>query len=861
MVLDALMNQLSQRFQHEKRAQVCLWFDERNEFARLLDAFDEHLAAMIQAPFRLLRYDYDQGHGQVWIKYQIHRALAAAGPELRASLRFVVYLPVPEERLDQPGPAGEPPLDLLTEYRIGGSEWRINGKRPTLFALLRQAGAALPSGVGEQRRLYEGGQDSVLAKYVGRFVDRPAQFWSETLTPALAQSRLLGDLDRTLLDLGVDPESAWKALGDDGLWGELIAAVRERYGFEYPTDSLDDWVRELVAVLALTETYIGYGEPAEFPFMTRLPPLGLRPHHLQLLQRWLRDSEGRGAWDRWILEVEHKLDLTAWAQGRPGCSFGFPHLVRLRWDEVRQAFDAAASKSSAVDTFFQDNGDLIQRECEYAKASSAPVGAWSLLRDLGTFLGACGQARSRAEQATGAAALARVYVEAADSVERQHVRLRARAEEEGLPAVTRVLDRCYGAYANVLNNRFFKSIADAASVAIPGIPPVTGRLEKTLWSAKGKRAVVIVDALRYDCALALRDALRGHEVEVEPLVATLPTVTAVGMTALLPLGKAAVTLAWKGNTVQPLVNGKDTSVRANRLDWLSAFGAVCRDIAELDGYSEPPIGLGDLLVVSGHDEVDSIGHGEAQTLIRHLQIEVERLARLVRKLHRWGFEQVHVVTDHGFILLDEEQLPEEMPCEKDWCHVRKERYALVPASADLPLATFPCAWDASVRIAVPPGLAFFMAEKSFSHGGAAVQELIIPHLTSKSYPVTAKRIGVEVVMPTTQLVRTAVKVILRPKAGPAGHGQMSLFAETGRTLTLDVRRYGGTAAAGTASVLASGPKDLRLEPQDQEQTVTLFFHTAASFKQGELFELDIRDNETTEQFPSGGIKLSVGRDM
>ena len=42
-----------------------------------------------------------------------------------------------------------------------------------------------------------------------------------------------------------------------------------------------------------------------------------------------------------------------------------------------------------------------------------------------------------------------------------------------------------------------------------------------------------------------------------------------------------------------------------------------------------------------------------------------------------------------------------------------------------------CAWDASVRVAVPPGLAFFMAEKSFSHGGAAVQELIIPHLTSQ----------------------------------------------------------------------------------------------------------------------------------
>jgi hypothetical protein len=131
-------------------------------------------------------------------------------------------------------------------------------------------------------------------------------------------------------------------------------------------------------------------------------------------------------------------------------------------------------------------------------------------------------------------------------------------------------------------------------------------------------------------------------------------------------------------------------------------------------------------------------------------------------------------------------------------------------------------------------------------------------LTSKSHQVTQKRIGVEVVIPATELVRTAVKVILRPVLTPAPKGQLSLFAETGRTLTLDVRRVAGS---DKASVLASGPKELRLEPQDKEQTVTLFFHTAASFNKGELLDLDIRDAETTEQFPSGGIKLTVGRDM
>ncbi len=190
----------------------------------------------------------------------------------------------------------------------------------------------------------------------------------------------------------------------------------------------------------------------------------------------------------------------------------------------------------------------------------------------------------------------------------------------------------------------------------------------------------------------------------------------------------------------------------------------------------------------------------------------------------------------------------------------RERFALVPSSADLPVVTFPFAWDASVCVAVPPGLAFFKAEKSFSHGGAALQELIIPHLVSKSFVIQEKRIGVEVVLPTYELMRTAVKVILRPKPAAATPSeQMTLFAETGRTLSLDVFRK--DTSGRRVSVLAAGPKEVRLEPNDKEQNVTLFFHTAATFQKGELLDLDIRDVETAEQFPPGGIKLTAGRDM
>ena len=372
MILPALVDQFRQRFQHEKRAQVCLWFDEKVEFLRLLPALRDHLQAMQAPTIRILEYDAERRHGQIWIRHQIHRTLEALPAEERRRQRFVVWLPVAEDRLEHGGPDGEPALDLLAEFRIAGVIWRVGGRRPTLFRFLKQAGVELPAASGGQRRLYDGGRDSLLAKYVAKFADRPAPFWRNPLSPELAQSRLIGDVDQTILDLAVSPETTWQDLDEQSLVPEFVALVQERYGFEGPRDRPADWVVALVAALALTETFLGYGERADFPLAERLPPVAVRPHHRQLLQRWLRDSESRTAWDRWIQDVEATVDLTAWAQGKPGFCFGFPHLVRMRWRQVAEAFAAASPKSSTTAAFFAEHGELIAREAEYSKASPSP---------------------------------------------------------------------------------------------------------------------------------------------------------------------------------------------------------------------------------------------------------------------------------------------------------------------------------------------------------------------------------------------------------------------------------------------------------------------------------------------------------
>src|SRR5262249_13388854 len=226
---------------------------------------------------------------------------------------------------------------------------------------LKQAGVSLPDSPGDQRRLYDGGPDSLLAKYTAKFIDQPVAFWQTTLTPGLAQSRLIGDVDQTTLEIASEPELAWEGLQEKELDSEFLAMVRERYGFDAGHRHPYDWLKDLVSALALTETYAGYGEPRDFPFVDRLPPVGLREHYRQLLQRWLRDSEHRGAWDTWVEEVEESIDLSAWAKGRPGLSFGFPHLVQLRWNEVLASFEEAAPKSTTTSEFFARHGDIIER--------------------------------------------------------------------------------------------------------------------------------------------------------------------------------------------------------------------------------------------------------------------------------------------------------------------------------------------------------------------------------------------------------------------------------------------------------------------------------------------------------------------
>jgi hypothetical protein len=864
LILAALAEEFRALFSRHAHARVSLWFDDKREFERLLPAFEKYLADAVSPPFTLLRYDERTAHGPLWIKHQIHWATRDLPPAVREARRYVLYLPFAAERLDGADDEGGFSAELLLEYRYLGATWLVEGKKPTLFGFLRRAGLDLPNDPKAQRLLWEGGKDSLLAKFVARFAGRDARFWEHALTPSWARQQLI-DLEQTILDLAAAPAERFRKLLEDGLLVELEPEVRNAFGFSRPIplpeehsdvnpgSLIEEWLADFVLRLALAETYEAHGEPADFPFASLLPEPACRARCAQFLRRWLKDSAAAGDYHRLIRRAEREYDLSGWAKDRAGASFAFPHLVRLRFQMLYARFRDTARQRSLYLPFLREHARQLATEAELTRASPEPVRGFELLGRLADLVIAGEEATATLRGDAGAREIAALYVAYAGRVDRAHWRLVADAGKEAeLEEIIAVANRAYGEYLTRLNAAFFDALRSADTWVIEGVRSIADEV-RGVWSGRRPLAVVVVDALRYDCALDVRERLRLPESALVPALACIPTRTWVGMTALLPLdGEALRYEQGPGEgRLRNAATGVNYSDRQARLQLLrERIGAVCMNVEEVENASRAPKPLPEILCVFGHETIDSLGHDKASDLIRHLHVEVDRLVQLVGKLHKWGFPDVHLLTDHGFVMTSDEVEPPVVAIPADRALVAKARFALFSQGAVVEAKTFPFPFDSRVRVAVPPGMACFKQERSFSHGGVAVQEVIIPHLLSRQES-EPERVGVHA-LPAAQEIRShSVKVMLEAVLPE----RMHLFkTPVGRSVEVDLRRQG-------ASVLVR-PVRKEIPPDPAQQVAAiLMLDDTLEFMAGDTLDLVVRDVDNQEVLSPPGLRLTIARSL
>ena len=179
---------------------------------------------------------------------------------------------------------------------------------------------------------------------------------------------------------------------------------------------------------------------------------------------------------------------------------------------------------------------------------------------------------------------------------------------------------------------------------------------------EGKTAYVWVDALRFEMARELADVLKADfDLTLQPALATIPTITEIGMASLVPRADQGVKVVPVGGGKLGLeVAGTVLKDRKDRIAFLKAHAGVSVFDAKLDDLLPKPskkvrdgIQGADLVLITSQ-EIDELCEADNITQARRQMDGVlNDLRRGFRVLADLGVKTIVLAADHGHLFGEE----------------------------------------------------------------------------------------------------------------------------------------------------------------------------------------------------------------
>ena len=301
---------------------------------------------------------------------------------------------------------------------------------------------------------------------------------------------------------------------------------------------------------------------------------------------------------------------------------------------------------------------------------------------------------------------------------------------------------------DLVRSRYLSAAESLQSIFIGAVQaqgwPVSGRLRSTeifqnfiAPDLEGKKRVALfmVDALRYELAVQMESELSGRlKVSISPVSAQLPTITAVGMAALLPDANKSLELRIEKDAIIPYISENRISVPEERFNHLKTYyGDRCfmvdlDDIVTKPKKTQIPEKTSILLIkTSDIDQLGEIGSLEAKRLIPRF---LQKIVSGINWVQKKGFDKVVIATDHGFIMMDEHMAGDQVEKPSgDWLVV-KDRCLVGRGSSDPSVIAFrinEVGIDGDFdQYMVPRTFASFTKGKTYFHTGLSLQECVLP---------------------------------------------------------------------------------------------------------------------------------------
>ena len=290
---------------------------------------------------------------------------------------------------------------------------------------------------------------------------------------------------------------------------------------------------------------------------------------------------------------------------------------------------------------------------------------------------------------------------------------------DALASAERLEDvRAVRSAARTVYRLWLERIVEAFQDAVAALEP-DGYQAESLPEVADGTCLLFVDGLRLDLAHRLGTMLEQKriEVEVEPRLTALPSVTATAKPAISPAASELV--GGEGFETVVKANGSKVTAQVLRRVLVDAGFQILgtEELGDTAGRAWLELG-----------SIDAYGHEHGWRVAHHAAAELRGIADEIAGLLDHGWQKVVVVTDHGWLLLPGDLPKAELP--EHLAETRKGRCARLKEGSQVDHQVVAWHWDRTVRIAMAPGIHCYEAGKEYEHGGLSPQECVVPILTA-----------------------------------------------------------------------------------------------------------------------------------
>ncbi len=344
-----------------------------------------------------------------------------------------------------------------------------------------------------------------------------------------------------------------------------------------------------------------------------------------------------------------------------------------------------------------------------------------------------------------------------DRCQRRLETLLAAIEDEEVSDVA--VARCRAKYDEVARRQAegFVKVYENAGWTIAGVLPQHRVWAEVVANLPKPLAVVAVDAMRYEIGVELADRLvRSGEVKLRAAIAALPSITPIGMAAILPGAAANFSIAERSGKLGALIGETFLPDLAARQKYLQAqvpgiVDLTLDDVLTWTKATQKKV-AGAKIVFVRSTEIDAAGENTENRYARRIMEGiVGDVARCLSKLAGAGIENAIVTADHGHLYFAAEREEAMRISSPGGDQVDLHRRCWIGRGGSTPPGTVriqgaKLGYVTDLDVVVPKSVSVFRAggDLAYHHGGASLQELIVPvRMRPATGPAEKKAVAVK----------------------------------------------------------------------------------------------------------------------